>query len=261
MFEWYDSLREELLVLNSQECFCWFLFFVGIEKNTLIWYKVYVLRKSYRKKCRSDYWCVTWVENPFLANCGLVVQIVVSRIHQKCNRRCLMYRKFNYLCIRNLRFWLLWTWHTTICNTSPQFARDGFQPRSRINNHFDIFLRSLYLICRPFTNVIATKTEMKMRCAWDAGKTCVIRIRVEQRTDPCYYMVKYSHTGLENVSRSKSEFLDLLWESTTQTDPKNLYTKRGRTTRQMTTLENWSGYLDKLGRTDCVIPALSVTIR
>ena len=30
-FERYDSLREELLVLNTHVVFCWFLFFVGID--------------------------------------------------------------------------------------------------------------------------------------------------------------------------------------------------------------------------------------
>ena len=34
-FEQYDSLIEELLVLNTWAISCWLLFFVGIEKNGL----------------------------------------------------------------------------------------------------------------------------------------------------------------------------------------------------------------------------------
>ena len=41
------------------------------------WYKVYVLRTSYIEKCLSYYLCVTWVENPYPENCGLVGTIVV----------------------------------------------------------------------------------------------------------------------------------------------------------------------------------------
>ena len=31
----YDSLREELLILNAPASFCWLLFFFGIEKKSL----------------------------------------------------------------------------------------------------------------------------------------------------------------------------------------------------------------------------------
>ena len=43
-------------VIGSQcpNIFCRFLLFVGIEKNALIWYKVYVLRTSYVGNFRSD---------------------------------------------------------------------------------------------------------------------------------------------------------------------------------------------------------------
>ena len=124
-FERYDSLREELLVLNVRAifvclCFCW------NKKNTLIWYKVYVLRTRYVEKCWSDYLFLTWVENLSPASCGLVVPIVVSHVHQKRNRRHLMHREFNYACIRTLRFRLWWTWRTTIDTTSQKFAEDGF---------------------------------------------------------------------------------------------------------------------------------------
>ena len=40
---------------------------------------------------------------------------------------------------------------------------------------------------------------MEVRCEWAARKTCVIKMAVRQRIDACYYMVKYSHTGLEQV--------------------------------------------------------------
>ena len=40
---------------------------------------------------------------------------------------------------------------------------------------------------------------MGVRCAWVLWKTFVIRTAVGQWTDPRYYMVKYSHTGLEQV--------------------------------------------------------------
>ena len=46
-FERYDLLGEELLVLLVRAIFCWFLFFVGIGKNSLIWYKLYICRMSY----------------------------------------------------------------------------------------------------------------------------------------------------------------------------------------------------------------------
>ena len=111
-----------LLITTINRDFCWFLFFVGIEKNTLIWHKVYVLRTSYVEKCRSDYWCMTWVENPSSASCGIFVSIVVSQVHQKQNRRCLIHREFNYLCIRHLQFLLNWYISTTIGTTSPQLA-------------------------------------------------------------------------------------------------------------------------------------------
>ena len=45
------------------------------------------------------------------------------------------------------------------------FQGIGFQPRSRINNHFDIFLCSSYVTRRLFTNRIAAKIEMEVRCA------------------------------------------------------------------------------------------------
>ena len=32
-YEKYYLQREELLVLNSREIFCWFMFFVGIKKT------------------------------------------------------------------------------------------------------------------------------------------------------------------------------------------------------------------------------------
>ena len=119
-----------------------FLLLLGL-KNDLIFYKVYILGIRYVEKCQSDYWFVAWVEKPYSANCWLVVPIVVSPVHQKLNYRCLIHKEFNSVCIGHLWFRFLWTWHTTIGTTSPQFLGDEFQPSSGINNHFSIF----YLSC------------------------------------------------------------------------------------------------------------------
>ena len=47
------------------KCFVGFLFFVGIERKRF--YLVQSIRITYelRRKYWSDYWCVTWVENPY----------------------------------------------------------------------------------------------------------------------------------------------------------------------------------------------------
>ena len=75
-----------------------------------------------------------------------------------------------------------------------------FQPISWINIHSNIFLHSSYVISRIFTNGIDETTKTEVWYAWVAGKTYVRWKRVRQRTYPCYYMVKYSHTGLEHVT-------------------------------------------------------------
>ena len=80
----------------------------------------------------------------------------------------------------------------------------GFQPTSGINNHFNIFIHSSYVIHIICTMGIAATIEMEVWCAWVEGKTCVIRKMVGKRIDPCYYMVKYSHTRLEQVKRGFS---------------------------------------------------------
>ena len=82
--------RESSYYFSTPRQFFVGFFFCWNNKKSLIWYKVYILRTIHVDKCRSDYWCVTWVENPPPANCGLVVPIVVSYVHQKSNRRCLM---------------------------------------------------------------------------------------------------------------------------------------------------------------------------
>ena len=46
-FERYDLLREELLVLNARVVFVGFCFLLELNKNNLIWYKVYVIRMRY----------------------------------------------------------------------------------------------------------------------------------------------------------------------------------------------------------------------
>ena len=125
-FEKYNFLREELLALNARAIFCWFLFFVGIEKNALILYKVYLLRTRYVEICRSGYWCSTWVDKPYPTDFRLVVLKVASSIHQKRNHRCLMHREFNSECIRPLRLRLRWNWHTPIGTTSTHFTREWF---------------------------------------------------------------------------------------------------------------------------------------
>ena len=82
----------------------------------------------------------------------------------------------------------------------------SFQPRSRINNHFDIFLYISYVMRRICTNGIAASIKMEVQCEWVAGKTCVRCTTVGQQIDPHYYMVRYSYTGLEQVSRFGSVF-------------------------------------------------------
>ena len=49
-FDRYDYPREKLLSLNARAIFHWFLFFVGIEKNTLIWYtkSMYYVRDTWK---------------------------------------------------------------------------------------------------------------------------------------------------------------------------------------------------------------------
>ena len=83
----------------------------------LHWCEVYVLRTSYVENFRSDYWFVTWVENPSSASCGIVVPIVVSHVHQKRNHMWLMHTEFNFVYIKPLRFRLWWTCDTTIGTT------------------------------------------------------------------------------------------------------------------------------------------------
>ena len=51
---------------------------------------------------------------------------------------------------------------------------------------------------------------MGVRCAWVLWKTFVIRTAVGQWTDPRYYMVKYSHTGLEQVKPRFQEALKII---------------------------------------------------
>ena len=82
------------------------------------WYKIYVLRTGYVKHFWSDYWFITWVKNPTPASCWLVVPIVVSRVHHRRNRRWLMHGEFNSACII---------------------------PKWQINNHFNIFLRNVFV--------------------------------------------------------------------------------------------------------------------
>ena len=52
-FKKYDLLREELLVILVRTIFCGRLFYVGIGKNALIWYKAYVLNTRNVEKCQS----------------------------------------------------------------------------------------------------------------------------------------------------------------------------------------------------------------
>ena len=67
-----------------------------------------------------------------IPSCGLVVPIVLSRVHQKRNSSCLMYRKFNSVWVRYL--WLLLNWYLrkTIGSTSP---------------HLDFCSNSILLAC------------------------------------------------------------------------------------------------------------------
>ncbi len=89
----------------------------------------------------------------------------------------LMHTEFNSVCISHLRFRFRWSHDTTIGTTSPQ-------------------------------DRIAARFEMEVQCAWVAGKTCVRRTTVGVRTDACYYVVKYSHTGLEQVSGRILRFIN-----------------------------------------------------
>ena len=56
-----------------------------------------------------------------------------------------------------------------------------------------------YVICRLLTNRIDSTIKMEVQCVWDTEKTCVRRTAVGQWTNPRYYLVKYSHIGLEQV--------------------------------------------------------------
>ena len=58
-----------------------------------------------------------------------------------------------------------------------------------------LFLCSSYVIHRLCTIGIAATIEMEVQCAWVAGKN----VSYVRQSDPRYYMVKYSHTGLEQV--------------------------------------------------------------
>ena len=105
-------------------------------------------------KWKSYYWFVICVENPPPASYRLVVQIVLSLIHQKNNRRCLMHRALNYLYIRPLCFQFWWTWHTTTGTTSHHLAGDEFSNHfmnQQLFHHFKTFLRSSYEIRRICT--------------------------------------------------------------------------------------------------------------
>ena len=120
----------------------------------LHWYKFYVLRMSYVENVEviTDAW-LTWVKTPSPVNCGFVVPIVVSRIHWKCNHRCLIHTELNYLCIRPLRFRFWRTWHTTFGTRSLQFSLDEFSTQV---SHASVitskkFLCSLYIIHRLCT--------------------------------------------------------------------------------------------------------------
>ena len=67
-----------------------------------------------------------------------------------------------------------------------------------MNNHFNIFLRILYIICRLCTNGISATIDMGVRCVRASGKTFVIQTTVGQQTDHHYYVVKYSRIGLRH---------------------------------------------------------------
>ena len=114
--EWFSYTSQFFVGL----CFSW-----ELEKNALIWYKFYVLRTSYSKKCKSYYWFLTLVENPSTASCRLIVTIMVCQVHHNWKRRVLMYTELNYLWIRHLHLRLWWMCDTTIGTTFPQITGDS----------------------------------------------------------------------------------------------------------------------------------------
>ena len=69
------------------------------------------------------------------------------------------------------------------------------------------------------------------------------------------------HWVNQNFFSTKSECLDLLWDSTSLNDPNNLEITRGRSTGLMETLLNLSGKLDKQGRLECVLSAFPIKIK
>ena len=169
----------------------------------MIWYKVYILRTSYVETFQGDErwlirdlgWKIIFRELRTCGNnSGMSSSSESERYAPNANRIELSMRYAPAItCLKNAcyHYWYhksedCWGWcfnkgHESIITLSLW--------------HFPC---SSYIMIRICTNWIDATIKMEVRCVWVTGKCASYR----QRSEPCYYMVKYPQTGLKQIAYS-----------------------------------------------------------